>query len=125
MMLGAAGLAVDIFAQSVTRHRTAAGSFVNGVWTPGAVSSTVIAAVVQAAKREDLQAGPEGESVEGDVTIYTRADLRTSNEDGRTPADEFTTTTGERYKVVRIMARPEGGFTRALARRSDDRGRRV
>ena len=125
MMLGAAASAIDVFAQSVTRHRTAAGSYINGVWTPGAVSSTPISGVVQAATREDLQDAPEGERVEGSVTIYTRADLRTSNEDARTPADEFTTATGQRYKVVRIMARPEGGFIKALARRSDDRGRRV
>jgi hypothetical protein len=123
-MLGAAAAAIDMLASSVTLHRTAAGTWAeNGVYTPGTTTATTIAAVVQAPKREDLEQSPEGESTEGMVTIYTRADLRTADESIGATADEITVASGERYKVTSISARRDGGFTRASARRIHDRGR--
>lgn len=124
-MLGLAALAIDLLAGTVTRHRFAAGSYVNGLFVAGAETSSPIAATVQAPKREDLEQAPEGERIEGTVVIHTRSDLRTANEDAGTPADEVTVAAGERYKIVSVAARREAGFVRALARRTDDRGRGV
>lgn len=123
-MMGLASISIDFLARLVTLHRTTPGVWAeNGVYVPGTTSSTPISAVVQAPKREDLSQLAEGESVEGLVSVWTRVELQTADETTGTIADEISVAPGERYKVTSINARREAGYTKALARRTDDRGR--
>lgn len=126
MTLAAATIAVDMFARPAMRRRHGAGSYAaNGVYTPGAVTSASIMAVIQAPSEHDLLTLPEGERTEGMVAVWTRADLQVANEGAGTVADELVTPAGEVYRVVKVMTRSEAGFTKALARLSHDRGRTV
>lgn len=123
---GYAGLSVDALARPATRIRAAAGTRVRGIWTPGAPSSETIRAVIQAPSAADLQQMPEGERTEALVTVWTRSDLVTADEDAGTQADTITGEDGQTYKVVRIVNRSEAGIIRAVARLiSDGRGRAV
>ena len=109
---GLAGIAVDAMARPATRIRPAAGAYVDGQWQAGASVSTAIRAVIQAPAERDLRLLPEGERTEAYVTVWTRADLRTGDEDSRTEADRVTGEAGDTYKIVRIVQRTEAGFTR-------------
>jgi hypothetical protein len=85
-----------IFRKSVTVKRRAAGSFVAGVWTPGAPSTTTIQASVQPASAEDMQRLPEGQRQTGAVRLYTNDTLLTAK--GTQEADIVVTEQGE-YEV--------------------------
>ncbi len=123
---GLAGLAVDAMARPATRIRAAVGSYVGGQWQAGAPSSTQIRAAIQAPSEADIRQLPEGERTEAFVTIWTRAELQTSDEDVGRQADEVTGEQGQTYKIIRVVERTEAGFTRAIARLvSDGRGRSV
>jgi hypothetical protein len=124
---GLAGLAVDAMARPATRIRAAVGSYVGGKWQAGgAPISDQIRAAIRAPSESDIRQLPDGERTEAYVTIWTRADLVTADEDSGRQADEITGEQGQTYKVVRVVERTEAGFTRAIARLvSDGRGRRV
>lgn len=85
-----------IFRKSVTVKRRAAGSYVAGVWTPGALTTTAIQASVQPASAEDMQRLPEGQRQTGAVRIYTNDALRTAT--GTQEADIVVTEQGD-YEV--------------------------
>lgn len=95
-----------IFRQAVTVKRRAAGAFVAGVWTPGALSTIAIQASVQPASAEDLQRLPEGQRETGAVRVYTNDSLLTSS--GTQEADIVVTSQGE-YEVS-IAERWENGL---------------
>lgn len=122
---GLAGLAVDAMARPATLVRAGAGSYVNGKWTPGAPSSTAIRAVIQDPKESDIRQLPEGERTEAFMVIWSRSELRTSDETAKTEADRVTSEDGQTFKITRASARTEAGFYRAIARLEYDRGRRV
>jgi hypothetical protein len=121
---GIAGLAVDAMARPATLIRAAAGAYVDGQWVASAPTASSIRAVIQAPSEADIRQLPEGERTEAFVTIWTRAALRTADEDAGTQADQVTGEQGQTYKIIRIAERTEAGFTRAIARlESDGRGR--
>lgn len=120
---GIAGLAVDAIARPATRIRKAPGSYVDGQWVEGTNTSLAIRAVVQAPKEADIRQLPEGERTEAFVAIWTRAELRTADENLQTEADRVTSEAGDTYKITRVAERTEAGFTRAIARLEYARGR--
>lgn len=121
-----AGIAVDIAATPHTLRTYPAGSFVEGEWTQGEAVETPIRAVMQAPSTRDLESLPEGERVEGLVTVWSRSPLNTADEDDERRADEIINAAGEAYRVVNARLRSEAGFYRALARLiTHDRGRSV
>jgi hypothetical protein len=123
---GFSGLAVDAWARQATRVRAAGGSYVDGKWVATGPTSETIRAAIQAPSAADLSQLPEGERTEAHVTVWSRSDLRTADEDAGTEADIITGEDGRSYKIVRLANRSEGAFYRAMARLiSDGRGRRV
>lgn len=124
-MLELASLAVAFLERDATLWRRAGGTWVLGVYTPGAETGTAIKAVVQAPSQADLRAAPEGERTDGWVTIWSRTELRTTSEPDQLGADEIETIGGARYRVIRVSNRAEGGFWRCIGRAIDDRGRTV
>ena len=122
---GIAGLAVDAMARPATLIRRAPGSHVNGRWQAGAETSTAIRAVIQDPKEADIRQLPEGERTEAFVAIWSRSELRTSDETAKTEADRVVSEHGDTYKITRVSDRAEGGFHRAIARLEHARGRSV
>jgi len=122
MSLFGAGRAVDRHARPVTLRRwSASGWAPNGVFNETAgVATSSIQAVIQAPSERDMRLLPEGERIEAYVTIWTREALRISDESTGKRADEIVGHDGQRYRVVRIASRIEGGFTRAIARLAVD-----
>jgi hypothetical protein len=124
---GLAGFAVDAMARPAIRIRAASGNYdERGVWVPssGPVSEN-IRAVIQDPKEADIRQLPEGERVEAFVAIWTRAELRTSDETANTEADRVVSEHGDTYKITRVSDRAEGGFYRAIARLEHARGRGI
>ena len=126
----AAGVAVDLFAEPATRWRYAAAAYApDGSYNEnGTKTSTAIYAAIQpmagnstAEGRMDLNMVPEGERVEDYVLIWTRADLRMSNEADGTVSDEVEAADGRRFRIVSAVTRY--GFTRAIGGLVYDRGR--
>jgi hypothetical protein len=124
-MLGLASLAVAFFERDATLYRRAAGTWALGVYAAGAETTTAIKAVVQAPSQNDLRTAPEGERTDGWVTIWSRTELRTTSEPDELGADEIETIGGNRYRVIRVGNRAEGGFWRCIGRKIDDRSRTV
>lgn len=132
MDLSAASIAIDLLQRPAKRRRySVTGYLPNGTYDETAgLTETDIEAVIQpfaanstAENKMDLRAVPEGERVEDFAVIWTRADLRQSNETAGTGADEIDALDGRVFKIVSITVRTEGGFTRAIAGLIHDRGR--
>jgi len=132
MDLSAVSLAIDMLKQPAKRRRfTASGYTVTGEYdeTVG-LAETNIDAVIQpfnadskAENKMDLRSVPEGERVEDYVIVWTRADIRASNETAGTAADEIDALDGRVFKIVSLTNRPDAGFKRAIAGLIHDRGR--
>lgn len=122
---GLAGLAVDAMARPATLVRAGAGSYVGGRWVGAPPSSVAIRAVIQDPKESDIRQLPEGERTEAFMVIWSRSELRTSDETAKTEADRVTSEDGQTFKITRVSARTEAGFYRAIARLEYDRGRRI
>lgn len=119
-----AALPIALMARPATLRRHPAGAWAdNGQFVPGAVTATIIQAVIQAASEEDLRILPEGERTDGYVTIWSLSELRTADEDVGTVADEIVGPEGEAFRIVKVGYRSEGGFWRCIGRKIDDRGR--
>jgi hypothetical protein len=118
MTLTAAGRAVDRFARPATLRRWGSSGWLpNGTFDEtGGVAASSIMAVIQSPSQADMRLLPEGERIEAYVTIWTRTSLQPSDEAAGTRADEVIGADGRRYRIVRVSARTESGFTRAIAR---------
>lgn len=117
MNLSGVGLAVDALARpAVLRRFDKAGAWVDGVFDETIGSSdTDIMAVIQSPSEKDMRLVPEGERVEAYVTIWSRTEMKTSDETGGR-ADIIVGQDGEAYRVVRKANRTEGGYCRVIAR---------
>lgn len=124
--LGLASIAIDMMAEPVTRHFMGAGSYSgpHDEWVDGAQSSDVIRAAVHAPTQQDIRDLPEGIVVDVRWTMWTRAALRVSDDDTGVPTDEFEWQ-GERYHILHIWPRREGGYTKAALGVIRDRNRTV
>jgi hypothetical protein len=122
MPLQTTGSAVDRYAKPVTLRRwSASGWQANGVFNEAASpTETTIQAVIQSPSEKDMRLLPEGERVEAYVAIWTRTALMTSDDAPSGRADEVVGFDGNRYRIVRVSSRTEGGFTRAIGRLSRD-----
>ena len=82
-----------IFRKAITVTRQGAGSFVGGVFVPGAPETLTIQASVQPASAEDLQRLHEGQRLTGAVKLYTNDTLLVAQ--GNQKADIVTTGQGK------------------------------
>lgn len=132
MDLSAVGIAIDLLKRPAKRRRfTSAGFAANGAYDEAAgLAETDIDAVIQpfaadstAENKMDLRSVPEGERVEDYVIVWTKADIRASNETTGVAADEIDALDGRVFKIVSLTTRVEGGFKRAIAGLIHDRGR--
>jgi hypothetical protein len=63
------------FLQTVTYETNATGSYVKGVFVPGAASQSSISAIIQPIPSEDLKMAPEGFRVDNSIQVKTESDL--------------------------------------------------
>lgn len=96
------------FRKPIDILREAAGSYVNGLWSPGARSSTTAMASVQpVAMGRDMQALPEGRHLSDFVKIYTD-DRLSVTADGEGVQPDIVAHDGYGYEVIDIAASQSG-----------------
>lgn len=121
-MLDLAAMAIDVLSRPAKRIRSNPGQWVNGHFVPGpSPITTDIMASIQPVDAETLQQLPEGERSEASKAIWSRTDLRTAFIDANdqpVPAD-VVEADGAKWKVIRVLDRPEGGYTKVVAGRFD------
>lgn len=104
---------IDEIAEQVELLRVSAGSYVNGIWTQPAPSSSFISASVQPAKSHELMRLSEGRREKGAVVIHSREPLRIS--EGLAQPDRIIHG-GRTYEVDVVDDRIfHGAFYRAIA----------
>lgn len=121
--LAPAYAAIAILQRPATLH-TPGGQYVDGVWVEAPLD-VPIQAVIQAATQQDLVQYSTEDKIDGFVRIWTAAELRTVDEDLEADAQRVTTPEGKTYRIVKAGRRNEAGFTRAVGRLVNDRGRSV
>lgn len=93
--------------ESATRIRRAAGARdANGVWADGAARSTAITGSFQPFPGARLQTLPEGERQQGQLEVYTTAELRTADQHAGTSADRVVYA-GVTYEVREVARWPQ------------------
>ena len=86
---------------TVTVKRRAAGSYVDGIWTPGAETTPTVSGSVQPLRSDELKNLPEAQRVRGVRKIYTDSMLQTADEANAIQADRITYD-GEDWEVHKI-----------------------
>lgn len=89
-------------AQPVTRRRQDPGTWVDGVYQPGATSDLLVTICVQPAAGEDLISLPEGQRERETYKVYSEVELRTNNEGAGYKADQLLFYGGT-YEVQQVM----------------------
>jgi len=84
--------------KTLTAYRTAAGSFLNGIYTPGVETSFSISASVQPASGKTLERLPEGRRLFETVVLFS-SDLLYSLDDGTVSAPDQVLVNGKRFEV--------------------------
>lgn len=118
-----AALAIDFYAQPYSRLRPS-GSYVDGRWVAGVESIQSIQAAVFAPAGSDLRDLPEGQRERAIWTIWSREELRTSDEDAETTADSINIA-GKWFRVFKVWPRVEGDYFKAMLERDVERNRSV
>lgn len=85
----------------VTLYRAAKGSYVNGVWTSGAITQIVVQANIQPVRYRDTLLLPEADRTRQAIRIYSSDELREQVE-GKWDADEFDYN-GFRYVIMKVQ----------------------
>lgn len=109
------GGVIAVFGESVTRKRRAAGSLSDGVFTPGAETSTTITASVQPVSGREVLRLPEGLRTREVVVAFSMSELRAADEVAGTQPDRLVWR-GSTYEVQSVEHWPVvGGHYRAVA----------
>jgi hypothetical protein len=117
-------VAVDLLSVAGVLHRYNAGHYLNGRWIDEEPVAMNIRLVHQPSSGEDLKRVPEGEYTEEMRTVWTTTTtLVTANESAGIRADEIEIKNRGRFKVIVVMPRHEGKYTRAVCTRINDRQR--
>ena len=86
-------------AQIVTVIRTAAGSYVDGLYVKGSTSTFKTMASVQQPTPEQLEILPEGEKSKDVKLFISKKPIRTTDDDAGLVAD-IVMYKGQRYKII-------------------------
>lgn len=83
--------------ETFTVERYAAGSYVDGDWVDGAMSSFDIEASLQPAQGQELELLPEASRKRARYKLYSFTELRSINLDDQTTPDVVLTDEGEHH----------------------------
>lgn len=95
------------FRQPYTITRTAAGSYVSGLFVAGSQLTLTIQASVQPVSGEDLKPLPEGRRLDDYVKVYTDSDLQMLQESTGKQPDRLTWR-GHTYECISADVRQMG-----------------
>lgn len=88
----------------ITVYRRSQGSYVDGVWTDGIETSTVVNVNIQPLKPSEIMMMPESERTKEWYKLYSAEELKTLQEgNSGWSADEFTWN-GYRYRVMKVYS---------------------
>lgn len=113
-MIDALSLIQNIGGEVVVFSRRAVGSYVNGVWVPGALSTVTATVSIQPASARDRQILPEGDRTRETVRVYSPVELKTTLEGSSAQAPDEFTWQGRLYRV-KSVERWIGDFWKAIA----------
>ena len=90
--------------QTHTLERTAAGSYVAGVWTVGAPASSTFTGSLQPLSGRELERLPEGLRTRATSQLFTDPDVQLLTVELSTAkqADVVVTPTGRRFEIVAV-----------------------
>lgn len=97
----------------ITVDRSSPGSYVDGVWVPGTVTTFDTDASVQSPSSRDLLNVPENERTSFTRRIFSTTPLMTIDEVNQTPAD-IITYNGRTFKLSSQYPWDANGYTEAL-----------
>ena len=105
------------FLQPITVNRQN-GSWVQGVWTPGAPQAIAMQAVVTVPDATELQMLPEGDQEAGAIEVYVYAPnaLYVTSDNGT--SDQIVWN-GNTWRVMRVWDLTAYGYWRAIAVKMD------
>lgn len=89
----------EIFRVPLTVYRQAAGSYVNGVWVPGAETAIMITASIQPTTGEEMLSLPEGRRDRKTYALFTSTKLEVVRSPLLNP-DQIIIF-GERFEIIR------------------------
>jgi hypothetical protein len=92
---------ISNFAENVTLKRTAPGSFVNGIYVPGAETSSTIIASVQPMSSMEMENYPELQRSSEVLKLYCAEELQVAKESTGAVADKIVMR-GKTYQVQRV-----------------------
>lgn len=87
------------FRKTQTIKRLAPGSYVDGIFTPGAETSFTIQASVQPLRDDEIKNLPEGRRASDVVKLYTISDLLTVEDKGANQQPDRLVWRGEDYEL--------------------------
>lgn len=122
MTLGLSVIAIRMYLRPAKRLREE-GNWQNGKWFDGIPTTTDIKAVFQGVKDTDLAQLPQGERASEYNAIWTEADVRTTEDGAGLPADILIDEFGTKWRLIQRSYRIEGGFSRCIGEKVDERGR--
>ena len=115
MIADFSGMVAGFTSDIVTRLRASAGTTDDGFYTPGnTVATDIVAVVIRGVENLDLL--PAGERTSEMITIYTSADLRTTDAPEAATADRIIYQ-GETFEVVGVRRWTQGNYTEAVAKK--------
>lgn len=100
MTFGVGG-AFEIFRQPITLQRLSAGSYVNGLWVEGTITTSIITASIQPMSGEELQSLPEERRVKKNYKLFTASQLLTVQNPTKNP--DRVIIFGELYEVYQVF----------------------
>lgn len=89
----------EVFRMPVSMQRKAPGSYVNGVWVEGALTTIPITASIQPTTGEELLSLPEGRRDRKTYALFTSTKLNVARP-GINP--DLVTIFGEVYEVIKV-----------------------
>lgn len=89
---------IQLGTRTISVSRRAAGSYVNGVWVPGAASVLSMEASVQPLSPREAQKLPEGERIKESRKLYLNEELF-PNDDATQKSADIVTIDGVQFQV--------------------------
>lgn len=89
---------MTLFPKALTAYRNT-GSYVGGVWTPGALTEIPFLGSIQPITGKQLEALPIGRTDSGKCAVYSSSDLQVSTENGDNSGD-FVIWNGLKYELI-------------------------
>lgn len=91
----------EIFRQPITLQRLSPGSYVNGLWVEGTLTTSTITASIQPLSGEELMSLPEERRVKKTYKIFTSSQLFTVRDRNKNP--DRLIIFGDTYEVYEVF----------------------